>query len=448
MRYRSTRGDGGRPPFASVLLDGLAPDRGLFVPETWPQLQASGTYQKTVAATLRPFVNPDPLEADLEDLAEAAYAHFRHPEIAPLRDMGSDRYLMELFWGPTLAFKDHALQMLGQLFDQVLARQDRKITVLGATSGDTGSAAIAACSGRQNIDVVILYPEGRITEFQRRQMTTVPDENVRAVAVAGSFDDCQDLVKQAFADPDLTVDLVAVNSINFARVAAQAAYYLWGAAQLDGGEVDFAVPTGNFGNVFSGWVARQGGANIGRLIIANNQNHGLFDLVENGVLTLTEVDRTLAPSMDVGIPSNLERYLFEVVERDAEIVRAWQDQLRSGREIKLDPDQHQKLRADFVATWSDDSEVNETIKHVYEEHGVLIDPHTAVGWEAGSRHKRDGIPMINLATADPVKFSPAVLAATGVGPPIPKGFETLLKATERTTQIDNEYRSLASLLIA
>ncbi len=174
----------------------------------------------------------------------------------------------------------------------------------------------------------------------------------------------------------------------------------------------------------------------------------MFDLVENGVLTLTEVDRTLSPSMDVGIPSNLERYLFEVVERDAEIVRAWQDQLRSGRQIKLDPDQHQKLRGDFAATWSDDSEVNETIKHVYEEHGVLIDPHTAVGWEAGSRHKRDGVPMINLATADPVKFSPAVLAATGVAPPLPNGFETLLKATERTTQIDNDYRSLASLLSA
>lgn len=448
MRYRSTRGDSGRPSFATVLLDGLAPDRGLFVPDTWPQLQRAETYPRTVAATLRPFVNPDPLKADLEDLAEAAYAQFRHPEVAPLRDMGQGRYLLELFGGPTLAFKDHALQMLGQLLDQELERQDRQVTVLVATSGDTGSAAIAACTGRRNVEIVVLYPEGRVTEFQRRQMTTVPDDNVKAVAVAGSFDDCQDLVKQAFSDPDLAVDLVAMNSINFARVAAQAAYYLWGAAQLDASEVDFAVPTGNFGNVFSGWVARRGGANIGRLIIANNQNHRLSDLVEGGVLRLAEVGRTLSPSMDVGIPSNLERYLFELANRDAGKVRAWQDQLRSEGEIKLDPDHHQQLGAEFAAGWCDDADTTETMKRVYEESGVLIDPHTAVGWRTGTRHKRDGIPMINLATADPVKFAPAVHAATGVSPPLPAGFETLLTAGERTMQIENDYRSLASLLTA
>jgi len=446
MRYLSTRGDPDRPPFATVLLEGPAPDGGLYVPESWPPLTVAATYPLTVAATLTPFVAPDPLARDLGGLAEAAFAKFRDPEVAPLRDMGEGRFLLELHWGPTLAFKDHALQMLGRLFDQVLARQGRQVTVLGASSGDTGSAAIAACSGRSNINVVILFPEGRVSEFQRRQMTTVKDQNVKAVAVAGTFDDCQDLVKQAFADPSLGQDLVAVNSINFARIAAQAAYYLWGSSQVAAPEVDFAVPTGNFGNVFSGLVARKGGARIGRLIVANNSNHGLFDLAGRGILRLGEVDQTLSPSMDVGIPSNLERYLFLLAGGDSLRVTTWQMELRTKGEIRLPPELLSKFQSDFNSDWSDDSETTETIKQVYEEFGVLVDPHTAVGWQAGVRQKRDGIPMITLATADPVKFSPAVTAATGATPPLPPGFEGVLTAAERDQRIPNDYEALASLL--
>lgn len=448
MRYVSTRGDSARPPFATVLLEGPAPDGGLYLPEEWPQARSASTYPETVAAALRPFVTPDPVADDLAALAEAAFVDFRHPDIAPLRTMGDDLHVLELFWGPTLSFKDHGMQMLGLLFDAVLARQNRRVTVLGATSGDTGSAAIAACSGRPNLDVVILYPDGRVTEFQRRQMTTVPDANVQAVAVEGNFDDCQDLVKQAFADQSLTKELVAVNSINFARVAAQAGYYRWAAGQLGSVEVDFSVPTGNFGNAFTGWAAKRTGAGVGRLTIANNENHGLTDLVRTGTLRLSSVNQTLSPSMDVGIPSNLERYLFELSGRDPAQVREWQTELRLRGEIVLEPSLHRHLQQDFQAMWTDDSTSLTTIKQVYEEWGILLDPHSAVGYAAAVANKRPGVPMVALATADPAKFAPAVRAAIGVEPPIPAAFDTLLTATERLQRIPNEYEALASLLVA
>jgi threonine synthase len=395
---------------------------------------------------LHPFVAPDPLAEVLIGLTETAFQRFRHPEIAPLRSMGGDHFLLELFWGPTLAFKDHALGVLGQLFDQVLARQTRKVTVLGATSGDTGSAAIAACSGRSHLDVVILYPDGRVSDFQRRQMTTVSDRNVRAVAVDGTFDDCQDLLKQAFADPALDLDLVAVNSINFARIAAQAAYYAWAASYLGAPEVDFAVPSGNFGNAFSGWVARTGGVGIGRLLIANNENHGLADLLSTGTLRVAPVTPTISPSMDIAIPSNLERYLFVLSGDDASRVRLWQSELRRSGEIHIPLDLVERMKSELSAHWVDDSESLVTIKRVYEEFGVLIDPHTAVGWSAASANKRRGVPMVTLATADPAKFAPAVTAATGIEPPLPPGFEALATASERIVRIPNDYEALAALL--
>jgi threonine synthase len=395
---------------------------------------------------LRPFVTPDPLADELSDLTEIAFSKFRHPDTTPLRAMGDDQFLLELFWGPTLAFKDHALQVLGQLFDQVLARQERRVTVLGATSGDTGSAAIAACSGRKNIDVVILYPEGRVSDFQRRQMTTVADSNVSAIAVEGTFDDCQDLVKQAFADRALGLDLVAVNSINFARIAAQAAYYVWAASLLDVPEVDFAVPTGNFGNVFSGWVAKAGGAGIGRLIAANNENHGLADLLSTGTLRLAPVSSTISPSMDIAIPSNLERYLFELAGEDGSQVREWQSELRRLGEIHVSRELLGQMQADFLGHWTDDSDALTAIKQIFEEFGVLLDPHTAVGWSGGVAHKREGVPMVVLATADPAKFAPAVLAATGSEPTLPDGFEDLASAPERLSRIPNDYEALAALL--
>ena len=444
MRYRSTRGGTARPLFSSILLEGLAAGGGLYVPEAWPLLRPANTYPRTVAAALTPFVAPDPLVEELGDLTEDAFAGFRHPDILPLRDMGHGRYLLELFWGPTLAFKDHALQTLGRLFDRALRRQDRHVTVLGATSGDTGSAAIAACSGLRNLDIIILYPADRVSEFQRRQMTTVADANVRAVAVAGTFDDCQALVKRAFADPALGVDLVAVNSINFARVVAQTAYYLWATELLGAPELDFSVPTGNFGNVFAGWVARRGRAPIGRLVIANNANKALSDLVSTGTFRADPVDRTLSPSMDIGLPSNLERYLYELA--GAEQVAHWQADLRQTGAFTLDQVQHQALAQDFAAGWADDDEALTVIKSVYEERGVLLDPHTAVGWSVAMRHERRGVPMVVLATADPVKFADAVRTATGVEPQLPAEFAQLPTTPERVYSLPNDFEALVSLL--
>src|SRR5690606_14142967 len=309
MLYVSTRG--GAPPreFADILLEGLAPDGGLYVPKENPRLPPlPDDYASAVAALVRPFVEPDPLGAELEEMVADVYGRFRHADVAPRTQVDNDLYVLELFWGPTLSFKDYALQLVGPLFQRVLEREGRRLLVLGATSGDTGSAAIEGCRGLPGIEIVILYPEGAVSEVQRRQMTTVPDANVHAVAVRGTFDDCQRLVKQAFTTLGDRHPLGAVNSINWARIVAQSAYYAYWAQRL-GRPVRFVVPTGNFGNVYAAHLARRMGAEISKLVVANNANHGLADLVTTGVLRVSAVEHTFAPAMDIQVPSNLERYL-------------------------------------------------------------------------------------------------------------------------------------------
>ncbi|MGH8923348.1 MAG: threonine synthase [Acidimicrobiia bacterium] len=441
MKFVSTRGHPDRPTFYDVLLGGLAPDGGLYLPESWPQVEVGSTYPQTVANILAPFLAGSPLEEAAAELAADAYAGFRHPEVAPLRQLSDGRLLLELFWGPTLSFKDHALQMVGRLFESALSG---RVTVLVATSGDTGSAAIAACQGAHHMDVVVLYPKGRVSDFQRRQMTTVADPNVRAVAVEGTFDDCQELVKRAFADERLAVDLTAMNSINFARIAVQAGYYLWAASQIPG--TDFVVPTGNFGNVFSGWAAGQMGASIGQLVIATNANHGLFDWVESGVLAPGKVMPTLAPSMDIQVPSNLERYLFELADRDPKAVEEWQRQLRVSGRIELPGPLHKEAATAFVSSWFDDSQILSGIRRVLEIEGILLDPHTTVAWLSGLDHRRPGVDQVVLATADPAKFSAAIVAATGIEPALPAGFAHILTDPERLHSIPNDYDALVGIL--
>jgi len=456
MRYLSTRGGrghSGRPGFEEVLLEGLAPDGGLYLPEAWPRLHisSSSTYQEVVAATLAPFVAPDSLEQELRAITEEAYASFRHPEVAPLREVGEGHYLLELFWGPTLSFKDYALSVVGLMFDRVLSRTKRRLLVLGATSGDTGSAAIAACRGRKSIDVVILYPARRVSEVQRRQMTTLPDANVRAIAVDGTFDDCQALVKRAFADPSHGLSLGAVNSINWARVVAQSAYYLWAAGRAGNDRVAFAVPTGNFGNVFAGWVAkrltnRDHGSPVGRLLIANNANHGLSRLFDEGILAVDGVVPTHAPAMDIQIPSNLERYLYELSGGNPDRVRHWQETLvREGR-LELPDELRQRAREDFASGWIDDPTVEQTITTVYRDHGLLIDPHTAVAWEVGRRLRLPGETLVTIATAHPAKFGDVVRTAVGFDPPLPDELAGLMDMEERIVEIPNDYRALLELL--
>jgi threonine synthase len=453
VRYLSTRGHPGRPGFEEVLIDGLAPDGGLFLPETWPRLDVSAArnFPDLVAATMAPFVFPDPVGGDLPSITAAAYANFRHPDIAPLREVGDGHYLLELFWGPTLSFKDYALSVIGRMFDLVVPQTRRRLLVLGATSGDTGSAAIAACRGRESIDVVILYPAGRVSEVQRRQMTTVGDSNVHAIAVEGTFDDCQALVKRAFADPNHGLSLGAFNSINWARVVAQSAYYLWASGQAGSDRVAFAVPTGNFGNVYSGLVAKRitshgDGSPIGRLFIANNANNGLSRLFNDGILAVEGVVPTHAPAMDIQVPSNLERYLYELSGNDPERVGHWQEALKRDGRLELSEDLRQRARDDFASGWIDDETVEQTIRSVYRDHGIVIDPHTAVGWEVGRRLRQPGETLVTLAPAHPSKFGDVVRSAVGFDPPLPDELSDLMDREERIVKMPNDYGTLLEFL--
>jgi len=444
MRYRSTRG-AISDSFADVLLEGLAPDGGLYVPESLPDIpELPADFASAVAATMRPFLEPDPLAAEIGDIAKDVYGGFRHPEVAPLRDMGDNRYLLELFWGPTLSFKDYALQMLGALFDRVLARRDRTILVLAATSGDTGSAAIAGCRGREAIDIVVLYPDGAVSDVQRRQMTTVADANVHAVAVAGTFDDCQSLVKDAFHELRTLHPLAAVNSINWARLVAQAAYYASTAARF-GEPVEFVVPTGNFGNVLAGHIARRMGAPIAGLTVANNANHGLADLIATGSMSVQAVSHSLAPAMDVQIPSNLERYLFEVLGEDPERIQDLQADLAATGRLELPRDAHARVRSDFEAAWRPDTDIVHTIGRAYEETGVILDPHTAVAWSVATEGPAE-TPTVVVATAHPAKFPDVVEDATGVVPRLPADLEQDLAAPERIRRIPADLAALGALL--
>lgn len=453
MRYVSTRGRSPILGFDDVLLRGLADDGGLYVPELWPAMarrpDPGGGYAGVAAEVMAPFLSGSVAAREMPSLVHEIYGRFRHPEVAPLVEVGEGRHLLELFWGPTLSFKDYALQVVGALFDRVLSERGERVTVLGATSGDTGSAAIAALAGLESVDVVILFPDGRVSDVQRRQMTTVDAPNVSAVAVAGSFDDCQRLVKGAFGRPSLRDDvgLAAVNSINWARVMAQAAYYGWVWARL-GSPFDVAVPTGNFGNVYAAYVARHMGVPIQRMVVGNNANHGLAALVETGRMEVDAVVPTLAPAMDIQVPSNLERYLFEVSGRDGVRVAALMAGMQEAGGLVLDERSHARMRELFRATWIEDHGIEEVIREVHADSGRLLDPHTAVGWAAASRYRRAGVPMVAVATAHPAKFPEAVEAATGMVPALPEDLADLTSRPERMLRVDPSLDALEVLLRA
>jgi threonine synthase len=444
MRYVSTRGNAPALAFDDVVLAGLARDGGLYMPESWPalsrhQLRALRrlTYPELTARILALFAEPVISEAELALLAEDAYRAFDgYPDIAPLRPLREGEWLMELFHGPTLAFKDYPLQLLGRLFDLVLARRGERITVLGATSGDTGSAAIEACRDRKTLDIFVLHPRGRVSEVQRRQMTTVFSENVHNIAVEGTFDDCQDLVKVLFNDARFRdrFRLAAVNSINWARIAAQIVYYVHAALALGAPDqgVAFAVPTGNFGNVFAAYAAARMGLPIARLIIGSNRNDILTRFFVNGRMEIGPVFTTLSPSMDIQISSNFERYLFELYDRDADEVRALMQRFRDDRAFTVHPDRLDRARRTFIAARCDDEETKQVIRALWEESGVTVDPHTAIGI-AAARHAAlpADVPLVAIATAHPAKFPEAVEAATGIRPPLPARLADLLHGREQ-----------------
>ncbi|MBI2705942.1 MAG: threonine synthase [Actinobacteria bacterium] len=451
MNYVSTRGVDHGLDFGAILLAGLARDGGLFVPESWPVLDlraferfAGGTYADVALEVMWPYVDGSSFDSDeLGSIVADAYSTFDDPDVVPLRDLGDGLYLAELFHGPTLAFKDIALQLVGRLFDAELARRGQRVTIVGATSGDTGSAAIEACRDREAIDIFILHPEGRVSDVQRRQMTTVDAPNVHNIAIAGTFDDCQDLVKALFADTDFRDrrNLSAVNSINWARVMAQIVYYVRCAAQLGGGTqpVSFAVPTGNFGNVFAGYAAQRMGTPISQFIIGSNRNDILTRFLESGTMAMAGVKPTLSPAMDIQVSSNFERLLFELCNRDGARVAELMTEFRGERQFSVTADQLALLREHWDGACIDDDQTKKVIAATYEHYRVIVDPHTAVGLGAAQARRRDdGVPVVCLATAQPAKFPDAVEAAIGVRPALPDRLRNLLERDERFDSLPND----------
>ena len=450
MKYVSTRGAAPVLGFADVVLAGLATDGGLYVPETWPTLGAvtNAPYADLAASVFQPFTGDDIDTATMQRLCREAYATFRHPDVVPIVDLEPGHQIMELFHGPTLAFKDVALQLLGRLFDHILTQRNEKVTIVGATSGDTGSAAIDGVKNCANIDIVILYPKGRVSDVQRRQMTTVDSPNVRTVAIDGTFDDCQDLVKAMFNHAEFreSQNLSAVNSINWARVMAQVVYYIEATRRI-AGPIDVTVPTGNFGNVLSGWIAKQLGAPIRHLVVASNQNDILTRFFESHAMTVTGVHPTLSPSMDIQVSSNFERLLFEMNNRDGAVTREQLSRFRERGSLSVEPDQFEKwIAPTFRAARATDHDTLATIRSVYESTGMLIDPHTAVGVAAGRAFAEDGVPMLTLATAHPAKFPDAVERATGERPALPEHLADLFDRPERTTDLPNDLAAVEAFV--
>jgi len=462
MRYISTRapaGAGGKP-FDAVLLEGLAPDGGLYVPEAWPHFDAAWfralrglSYAEIAARVTLPFIGDTMSEAAWRDLVADAYRGFDHKAVAPLRQLSGDLWLLELFHGPTLAFKDYALQLVGRLFDHVLKHQKKRVTIIGATSGDTGSAAIEACRDREALDIFMLYPAGRISEVQRRQMTTVPAPNVHAMAIDGSFDDCQDLVKAMFADARFRGELAlsAVNSINWARIMAQVVYYVTAAVELGAPEraVSFAVPTGNFGNVYAAHVARRMGLAVARLIVATNRNDILARFFREGAMTLGTVEPTISPSMDIQVSSNFERLYFELAGRDgAKTAAAFAEFRKSGR-LPVGKGEWQAARKLFDAERVDEDETKAAIASAWRDWGVLLDPHSAVALAAAKRAKRDpAVPLVVAASAHPAKFPEAVEAASGQRPDVPPRLANLLALPERLNRLPNRLKAVEDFIRA
>jgi len=451
MKYVSTRGVAPVLGFADVVLAGLANDGGLYVPEAWPTLGpvTSGSYAELAASVFVPYVGADIDNATMLRLCNTAYSTFRHPDVVPIVPLEAGHHLMELFHGPTLAFKDVALQLLGQLFDHILTQRNEKVTIVGATSGDTGTAAIDGVKNCANINIIILYPHGRVSDVQRKQMTTVDSPNVRTVAIDGTFDDCQDLVKAMFNDAPFRGkhNLSAVNSINWARVMAQVVYY-FEATRKVGGPIDVTVPTGNFGNVLSGWIAKQMGAPIRRLIVASNENDILTRFFASQSMAITGVHPTLSPSMDIQVSSNFERLLFEMNDRDGAVTASQLTRFRD-KGLSVEPDQFEKwITPTFRASRATDHDTLATIRSLYEDFDMLIDPHTAVGVKVAREFSEEGIPMLTMATAHPAKFPDAVERATGVRPGLPEHLSNLFDLPEFTTQLPNDLATVEAFVAA
>jgi threonine synthase len=458
MRYISTRGQAPALNFGEAMLTGLARDGGLYVPEKIPTLTraeiadlAGRSYEDVAFRIMQPFVAETFTDTELRQAITRAYAGFGHAARAPLVQLAPGHFLLELFHGPTLAFKDFAMQVIGQLFQIALAKEGRRITIVGATSGDTGSAAIEAFRGLDNVDVFILFPHGRVSEVQRRQMTTPDESNVHALALGGDFDDCQARLKDMFNHFEFrdAVGLAGVNSINWARVLAQVVYYFTAAVSLGAParEIDFTVPTGNFGDIFAGFVAREMGLPIRHLVIATNQNDILHRCLTTGRYEMDGVTPSISPSMDIQISSNFERALFWAYGRDGRAVAQLMDEMKAKGGFSVSQGALQALREIYASGRVSEDETRATIAEELARSGELLCPHSAVGVRVGHAHVQSPVPMVTLATAHPAKFPDAVEAATGIRPPLPARMADLFDRPERVTRVANDLAALESLIL-
>ncbi|MEO1640524.1 MAG: threonine synthase [Pseudomonadota bacterium] len=455
MRYISTRGTAPALSFEEAMLTGLARDGGLYVPEDVPTLthaqiaaMAGESYEEVAFKVMRPFIGETFTDDEFRKLIGQAYASFGHAARAPLVQLDSNHYLLELFHGPTLAFKDFAMQLIGQMFEAALTRSGKRVTIVGATSGDTGSAAIEAFRGLDAVDVFILYPHGRVSEVQRRQMTTPTESNVHALAIDGDFDDCQAAVKDMFNDFAFReeVSLAGVNSINWGRVLAQVVYYFTAAVSLGAPhrQVSFTVPTGNFGDIFAGYIAKRMGLPIADLVVATNRNDILHRTLETGAYTKEGVEPTISPSMDIQVSSNFERALFDAYGRDGSAVAGQMEDLKAGG-FTISQGAYQALKETYKSGRASEEETSAAIKAYRLQHGELLCPHTAVGVHVAEAHL-SSTPMITLATAHPAKFPDAVKAATGIHAPLPPRMADLYDRAERITRVENDLAAIQTVI--
>ncbi|MGI6851440.1 threonine synthase [Mesorhizobium sp. 1B3] len=451
MEYVSTRGGAPDLGFSEALLAGLARDGGLYVPRQWPSFSANEiramrglSYQDLAVRLLTPFVGGEIDHDTFARIVREAYATFRHEAVCPIVQIGPNSFMLELFHGPTLAFKDVAMQLLARLMDHVLAQQGRRATIAGATSGDTGGAAIEAFAGRERTDIFILFPHGRVSPVQQRQMTTSKASNVHTLAIQGDFDDCQALVKDMFNDHAFRdrVALAGVNSINWARIMAQIVYYFSSALSLGAPErpVSFTVPTGNFGDIFAGYAAKRMGLPIERLVIATNDNDILARTLATGTYETRRVVETTSPSMDIQVSSNFERLLFEASGRDAATVGRYMASLKQSGSFTLDAKVLEAIRHEFSAGRASIDDVGGTIRDTLRSTGLVIDPHTAAGVHVARANAATATPMVVLSTAHPAKFTAAVEAACGVSPALPDWFGDLMTRQEKFTVLPSELK--------
>lgn len=463
MTYISTRGQAPAADFRTALLNGIAPDGGLYMPSDWPIFHARRVaelagepFSTAAAAIIKPFVGDWLSDAQLGEMTARAFASFTHPDVAPLVRIGEEDWLLELFHGPTLAFKDVAMQVLGEFFEHALTETGRRVTIVGATSGDTGGAAIEAFRGKERVRVVILHPAGRVSDVQRRMMTTPVEPNIHNIAVRGTFDDCQRIVKEILSDVDFCASLgvSAVNSINWARLAIQSVYYFTALNALrkeTGAErASFCVPTGNFGDVFAGYAAKKMGAGVDTLCVSVNRNDILRRALETGRYEPMTAHATTSPSMDIQVASNFERLIFEAAGRDASRVNSLMEALSRNGAFDLPDDVLEAMRKDFFSMRIDEEENAATIRSIYAEQGMLIDPHSAVAVASARRARKEGLlsgPAISLATAHPAKFPDAVFAGAGARPDLPAHLRGLLDRPERFVEASPETAAVREIIL-